>query len=138
MTILDINGEITKVSIKESDWPRRNKNGTREKKIREVLDEHFPFDIILEQFVVPGTRLTVDFYIPKKKMVVEVQGAQHFEYTSFFHGQKNKMKFVKQQIRDQQKASWCDLNGFRLIEIFPKETEEEIIVKFKTTTEDQG
>jgi len=65
---------------------------------------------------VVGTRLSLDFYNANKKVAVEVQGDQHTKYVKHFH--KNRLKYLEQLKRDQNKFDFCDLNGIKLVEIY--------------------
>lgn len=88
---------------------------------RTLLKKLFPLDLILEEPPVPGENLFLDFFLPGRKMIVEVQGAQHEQFVPFFH--KTKAKFVQAQNRDKRKANWCEINGFRLVELLDTEDE---------------
>lgn len=46
-----------------------------------------------------------DFYLPKLNILLEANGAQHYEFTSYFY--KNRSEFTKAQERDRQKISYC-------------------------------
>lgn len=46
-----------------------------------------------------------DFYLPRKNILIEVQGPQHYEYTKIFH--KSRSDFLKAQERDRRKISYC-------------------------------
>ena len=53
-----------------------------------------------------------DFYIPSKNICIELQGSQHYEFTSFFH--KNRSDFTKAQERDRRKISYCLAQAIKL------------------------
>ena len=46
-----------------------------------------------------------DFYIPSKKICIEINGAQHYQYNKLFH--KKRSDFTKAQERDRRKISYC-------------------------------
>lgn len=46
-----------------------------------------------------------DFYLPTLNALIEVQGAQHYEYSKFFH--KKRSDFTKAQERDRRKISYA-------------------------------
>ena len=46
-----------------------------------------------------------DFYLPKKNIIIEVHGAQHYEMNKKFH--KSRADFAKAQERDRRKISYC-------------------------------
>jgi len=50
-----------------------------------------------------------------QKIVCEVHGKQHDEYTPFFH--KTKANFKDHQDRDQRKKQWCEMNEFSFYEV---------------------
>ncbi len=123
--MFDIYGDLVNVDVRESRYPIKAKSrsslqGLTASKLR----EEYPMDIILEDFTVPGSQLSVDFFLPKRRMVVEVQGRQHDEHVPFFHGDKTKPnKFAGQISKDRQKQEWAETNGYSFIEI---RTQEEL------------
>ena len=99
-------------------------------KAKELLKERYPNDRILEELVLPGTKtatrkstLKADFFIPVRKLIIEVHGEQHTGFNNFFF--KSKMDFYKAQARDRDKKQWCEINNFELIELFHNESIEE-------------
>lgn len=46
-----------------------------------------------------------DYYLPLQNIIIEVNGAQHYEYTKIFH--KKKSDFTKAKERDRRKISYC-------------------------------
>ena len=91
---------ITDFMIYDDDEKSVSEPHTRARKILKAL---FPCDKILEEVTLPGSRkngsvLYADFFIPKKMLMVEVHGRQHYEYVPFFH--VNKLGFVKSKLRD--------------------------------------
>jgi very-short-patch-repair endonuclease len=87
---------------------------------KELLKEKYPNDRILEELVLPGTKtstrkstLKADFFIPMRKLIVEVHGEQHYKFVSFYHS--NMLNFLKSQKRDREKQEWCELNGIQYI-----------------------
>ncbi len=119
MKIFDINGNQVSVDVRPSRWPRRNVSKSKlQSQVGEILDEHYPNDVVLEEFTVPGSRMSVDFFLPHKKMVIEVQGEAHDQFVPHFHGSKlNSQKFAGQIKRDITKQFWAENNGFSFIEI---------------------
>lgn len=88
-------------------------------KAKELLKKLFPFDRILEEVSLPGSKtkghgqLTADFFIPNRNLMIEVNGEQHYAQNSHFHD--NAHDFYKGVARDRDKAQWCELNDFRLV-----------------------
>lgn len=81
-----------------------------------MLKEHFPFGYILEEVTLPGTGgLTADFFLPQKKLIVEVHGPQHYKYNTFFHRDISAM--IAQRQNDRRKREFCELNEIDLVEL---------------------
>ena len=87
---------------------------------RQILTELFPYDKIYEEVVLPGVvsdfskrPLIADFYIHFYRLMIEVQGEQHYSYNTFFH--KNKLEFFRAQRLDNLKQKWCNINAIKLI-----------------------
>jgi hypothetical protein len=89
---------------------------------RRVLREIFnkPFEKARPQFlnnpVTGGSfNLELDCFDDELKIAVEYNGRQHYEYTPFFH--KNKDQFTMQKYRDDMKRRICKDQGILLIEV---------------------
>jgi len=76
-----------------------------------ILENHRPIWLQNKE----GNRLELDFYIPMLRTAVEVQGAQHFEYIEFMHGDAN--GFNKRLRDDETKRKICKQEGITLVEI---------------------
>ena len=92
------------------------------KKAKGLLDNCFPYDRILEEVSLVGTKTTIrkgtlraDFYIPNRDLIVEVNGEQHFKFNKFHF--KDKLSFFRAQARDRDKKEWCRLNDITIIEL---------------------
>lgn len=83
---------------------------------RQVLNELFPLERILEEVPLPGSDgLTADFFIPTQMLMIEVHGEQHYQEIGFFH--KSTLDFHAGQTRDKKKRRWCELNDITLVEL---------------------
>lgn len=83
---------------------------------RQLLRETFPTLDILEEVPIQLRKNTIvylDFYLPLRKLCVEIQGQQHFKYIPFYHG--SPAGFLKAKKRDSDKKLWCDINGINII-----------------------
>ncbi len=69
---------------------------------------------IIPEYPLSG-RLRVDFFIKELRTVVEVDGAQHQEFSSFFHGDADGFKDAR--ARDEKKQEICDRSGWHLIRL---------------------
>lgn len=127
MRMFDINGKMVKVDIRESRHPvKARSRSLLQGEVGQVLVERFPRQTVLEDFTIPGSRLSVDFFMPNAGIVIEIDGRQHSEYIPFFHGDRNQLKFSDQITRDMKKQQWCDYNSFTMIRIANKEDIEKI------------
>lgn len=108
---------------------RVNVNDTRPRSsyhlaARSLLSNMFPCMPILEEVLLPGTRnLRLDFYLPSQHTAIEVQGPQHYEHVSYFHG--GKKGYDEAMIRDQNKLEWCQINNIRLVHLRYSDGEDE-------------
>lgn len=99
-------------------------------KAKQFLKKHWRNHIVFEEFPVAGTKLSLDFYNANKKIAVEVQGKQHTKYVPFFHG-SNKINYLNQLKRDQDKFKFCELNNIQLVEIYDgDELNDKLFLKF--------
>lgn len=104
----------------DSDDRPRSSNHIR---ARALLATLFPADQRLEEVSLPGSGgLFADFYLPNRKFIIEVHGAQHFRFNGFFH--ETRLDFVQAQARDRRKAEWCQINNIRLIELAHDQSDE--------------
>lgn len=86
---------------------------------RELITNHFPTLQILEEVPIAlrrGETLYLDFYLPLKKLCVEVHGEQHYKFVGFYH--TSMLNFLKSQRRDGEKQEWCEINNITHI-VFP-------------------
>lgn len=85
----------------------------------EIIKEKYKNCSIYEEVTLPGSKrngrslLYADFFIPEHRLIIEIHGSQHYEYSPFFH--KSKIDFQKGKARDRDKSDWCELNNIRLI-----------------------
>ena len=100
---------------------------------RKLLWTLFPFDIIYEEVTIPGIKseithksLIADFYIHTYRLMIEVQGEQHYKFSQFFHN--NQLMFFRAQKLDKLKYKWCKLNKIHLIELPYNKTDDEWLV----------
>ena len=109
--------EFVSWNVKASKWPMKGENSRSkiQNSVGQILREKFPYDPILEDITIPQSRLSLDFFIPHRKIAIEVQGSQHDEFNSFFHS--TKAAFHKQKQRDSDKRSFCEMNNITLIEV---------------------
>ena len=118
---------------KEYKWKPKSGGGKRSKlhqKAKGVLDTWYPYDRILEEVSLPGTKTSVrksilraDLYIPNRNLIVEVHGGQHFKFNKFHY--KDKLSFFRAQARDKDKLEWCRINEIIIVTFNYDESEDE-------------
>ena len=116
MEVKLLKGGTAKINL----WGRLLKNRSDSKsafqyQVGQELQRQYPHDMIFEEVPIHRERLVLDFFIPSLRLVVECHGRQHAEHVIFFH--PTKRDFHQQQDRDDRKRLWCELNGFKLIEV---------------------
>jgi len=90
-----------------------------QKRVKDFLVDYWKNDVVFEEFPVPGTRLSIDFYNANKNIAIEVQGDQHIKFVPHFHRRQG--NYLHQLRKDRQKEEFCELNNIKLVEIFQKE-----------------
>ncbi len=84
--------------------------------VRALLKSLWPTEPLLEEIHLPGSfGLFADFFLPKRKLMVESSGEQHFKFVSHFHG--DLAGFKRSKVRDENKRKWCEINKFSFIEL---------------------
>ncbi len=123
MTFLDLKGKKRSKNItkRKIDWegPSRSKF---QKTVKDFFYPYWKYDLVFEEMPLVGTRLSLDLVNYSKKIAVEVQGAQHGKFIGYFHKTRN--DFRKQLERDNKKETWCEINGYTLIEIYPTDLKD--------------
>lgn len=125
MKFKDLSGRIHTLNL--SDY-RVSPNDTRPRsslhlRCRDLLKKLFPFDPIYEEVLIPGEQLFLDFFLPSRKLAIEVQGQQHDTYVHFFHG--SQAGFKKAQANDRRKEELASLNNIKLIGLNYNESDGE-------------
>ena len=56
--------------------------------------------------------LRYDFFIPSKKIIIEFNGAQHYQWVTHFF--RTRQDFLAQQERDRRKISYALAHGYKM------------------------
>lgn len=90
---------------------------------RSLLSEMFPAYNILEEVGIPNSNLRFDFLIPRRNLVVEVDGRQHGEFSPHFHG--TVAAYAQARRNDADKEQFCETNGLTLVRLIDSESDLE-------------
>lgn len=115
MKIIGLDDKEYKWSYKQSECSTESRSKLH-LRARSLIAKIFPYDLVLEEVSLPGCgkfTLYADFYIPLRKIMIEVNGEQHSKYVHFYH--KEKLNFYKGVKRDKKKSEWCEKNDITLI-----------------------
>jgi hypothetical protein len=130
MNIVGLDGKSYKWQL--SQYMRESTNASSyHEKVRGLLKEIFPTQIVLEEVTLPGSgtsnkdMLFADFFLPHRRLLIEIHGRQHYEHVGLFHGTdvSGKINFYKGQQRDRNKKEWCAINNITFLELSYKEDE---------------
>lgn len=118
MKFKTLQGREVNINLTSSRYPIRSREASRshgQYHLGRQLKSIYNSSVILEEFGIPGSRLSLDFFIPNRSLAFEFQGIQHDEFNPFFHNSRK--DFDSQKTRDSEKRQWCDLNKITLVEI---------------------
>lgn len=90
-----------------------NKVSSLEKTVIKILSQESIFYIKEKTFPDLHKGLyRFDFYLPNYDIILEIQGAQHYEFVKAFY--KKREDFLKAQERDRKKISYCLAHDIKL------------------------
>lgn len=89
-------------------------------KLKTISGMTFFTEVLIEPIF--RKKLYLDIFIPLAKIVIEVNGKQHYNYISHFHSSKS--AWSKSISNDQIKRDWCKHNDFLLLELKFDETKK--------------
>jgi hypothetical protein len=126
MNVLGLDGKTHKLRLINQ---KRKDVSKLHLRVREILKRLYPFDLVFEEVTLSGTKtakhkgLRTDFFIPNQRIMIEVHGQQHYEFTPFYH--KNKLDFALSRKRDSDKALWCSFNKIAYVELKYDQSDDE-------------
>jgi hypothetical protein len=114
LKVVDLDNNIHSWNFSSSSRSNDTKSGLHNK-AREVIQKVLPNSRFYEDITIPGFKpaLYADFFIPSLKIMVEVNGQQHYKFTPRFH--KDKMAYFKAVARDRKKSEFCKINDICLV-----------------------
>lgn len=114
-----IKQEVVGIEVNDNSTPSKPKK-KNEDKCRQIFEDIFkkPFPKIRPDFLKnkkSGKNLELDGYNKDLNLAFEYQGAQHYNFTPYFH--KTQEDFAEQVYRDKLKQEICDEKGIMLVTI---------------------
>lgn len=117
MEVRSLKGGTFKLKLRNKRLRASDKSKSKfQYDVGQQLTDMYPHDVIFEEIIIPGDGFVLDFFIPSVNLVIECHGRQHTQHVKHFH--KTKREFHNQQDTDKKKRDWCELNGFRLMEVY--------------------
>lgn len=115
------NGRIKDVKIPKYliDW-QGNSLSKFQHNVKRFLFPYWRYDVVCEEFPVPGERWHIDIINLSRKIMIEVNGIAHLDPNSHFH-HGSKQSWLGQIKRDMGKHAWAATNGYVVAEIEPQD-----------------
>lgn len=126
MKVIGFNGQEYTLSLNKH---KREDVSSYHLRCRTLLRQLFPNNTSFEEVILKGSKrynkpdLIADFFIVSHKIIIEINGEQHYEQNSFFHD--SKLDFLDQKKRDRRKEEWSQINDIIYVELRFDETEEQ-------------
>lgn len=119
----EVNIAVTKYNI---DWER--KVSKPQKAVKDFLFPWWRQDHVLEEFMIPGSRMRIDLLNLSSRVAVEVSPDSSHKFNKFFH--KDRVGgFLASVKRDLKKEEWILANDFKLISVYSTDNLDEIFLE---------
>lgn len=104
-----INVNISKYRI---DWDK--KVSGPQKKTKDFLRPYWETDVVLEEFMIPGSRLRIDLFNITQKIAIEVSpDSTHKNFNKFMH--RTRGGYLETFKKDLKKQEWIENSGYKYI-----------------------
>jgi len=123
LKFIGLNGKTYNKNISRLVGRKKKSRSNGQAELGSLLRKIFGIITICEEMPCFGTRLRLDFYLPKIRTAIEFDGEQHSKYNPHFHG--SRAKFAKQQMNDVRKHEWCEKNNIVLVRLTKNDLSEE-------------
>ena len=101
------------------EWEGGRKVSGPQSKVSDFLKPYWRHHVVCSEFVIPGSRLRVDFVNWTRRIAIEVSPSGSHSFNPFFH--KSRPGFGAAMHREFDKAEWLEQVGVRLIEVFDED-----------------
>lgn len=115
MKFKNLNGKVINVNIIKYLISWDEKVSKPQKKVKDFLRPFWKNKVILEEFIVPSTRLRIDLFNVTDKVAVEINPDSTHSFSKFFH--VDRISFGKSLSREFKKEEWCILNKIKYVQI---------------------
>jgi hypothetical protein len=129
MKVLGLTGRTYYWSPKRINWTSKSRSDLQFK-CKLILNSYWANDIISEEQVVPGTKMRFDFVNFSKKIILEINGQQHYTYNKHFH-KKNIFNYTDSINRDNKKKKFALMNDFMFLEVRTPEELTKILIEME-------
>ncbi len=84
--------------------------------LKQFLKQYWVTDHVVEEMLIPGTKLRADFINFSRNILLEMSGKQHFIFNKHYHN-NDRLKFLKGIKNDEKKKNWASMNALKFVEI---------------------
>ena len=106
------------VSKYKIDWNR--KVSAPQLKVKKFLQPFWESCEVLEEFLIPGSKLRIDIVNLTLRVCVEISPSSSHKFNPFFH-KSEVTGFLSSLKRDDAKRVWCEQNNYILLELGDEE-----------------
>ena len=98
-------------------------------KVKQFLEPYWRFSQVLEEFLIPGSKLRIDILNVSQKIAIEISPSSSHSFNPFFH-KSRAGGFLASLKRDQGKEEWILENGFQYICLGDEDLKDLTISRF--------
>lgn len=123
MKFKNLNGKEKNINISNYlvDWNKKERS-IIQFKVKKFLEPFWKNHVVCSELPLVSTRCTFDLYNASRKIVVEIQGKQHYSFNKHFH-KSSRTNYLGQIKRDLDKQKYCEINNILLIEVMEDEVD---------------
>lgn len=121
MRVIGLDGKNHSFVLAHNQYAAAENKSSFHLAARKLIAKLYPWDTPYEEVTLPGTAtkqhgvLFADFVIPRRRLIIEVHGEQHYKFNPYFHVDMSGWRL--QQLRDADKLKWCKLNNWNYVEL---------------------
>lgn len=73
MKLFNLDGELVNVDVRPSTYPVKGISKSKlQTEVGRYLQNKYPRESILEEFYIPNSKLSIDFFMPQMKICIEI------------------------------------------------------------------